>query len=400
MAPTFGAVTVLIADTDSSRAMLADVLSEFDDCRVVAVAADAEHAIDLAAEHGPQVALLHVDVPGGGGVHATRGIRAVSPHTRVLALGAADDHETVRAMLSAGARGHLPRYAGTQELLRSVRQCAALGAPVADRVSHSIVAEINSEIQARLSHDRWRDAKRERITRLIEAGGPQVVVQPIRRLVSSEVIGYESLSRFGHGSLGTAEWFEEAHACGLGAELELAALRSAVTDAWPAIAGRGDAYLAVNVSPSTLAHPAAVALLGELPPERVVVELTEHELITEADQLGALGRLRSAGMRIAVDDVGAGFAGLQRLLTLRPDIIKLDRGVVGTIETDPSRRALTRALAGFADELGIALVAEGIERWSQTLSLCELGVALGQGYLLGTPEPAADAAADRAPRSR
>jgi len=154
------------------------------------------------------------------------------------------------------------------------------------------------------------------------------------------------------------------------------------------VAGRGDAYLAINVSPSTLGHPEAIRLLGELPAERVVVELTEHELITDSHHLGALGRIRSAGIRIAVDDVGAGFAGLQRLLTLRPEIIKLDRGIVGTIETDPSRRALTRALAGFADELGIALVAEGIERWSQSMSLCELGVSLGQGFLLGPPEGA------------
>src|SRR4051794_5445568 len=66
MAPTYGAVTVLIADADDARSMLADVLSEFDDCQVVAVAADAEQAIDLAAQHCPQIALLHVDVPGGG----------------------------------------------------------------------------------------------------------------------------------------------------------------------------------------------------------------------------------------------------------------------------------------------------------------------------------------------
>jgi len=385
-APTFGAVTVLIADTGSGRAMLADLLSEFDDFQVVAVASDAEQAIDLAALHNPQVALLHVDVAGGGGAHATRGIRAVSPRTRVIALGEGDDHESVRAMLSAGARGHLPGHAGTHELLRSVRQYAAHAAPVADCVTHTVVADINSELQSRLSRDRSRDRKRERILRLIHAGGPQVVVQPIRRLVSSEVVGFEALSRFGSDTMSTAEWFEAAHSCGLGAELEIAALRQAVLHAWPAVAGRGDAYLAINVSPSTLGHPDAIHLLGQLPADRVVVELTEHELITDSHHLGALVRIRSAGMRIAIDDVGAGFAGLQRLLTLRPEIIKLDRSIVGTIETDPSRRALTRALAGFAEELGIALVAEGIERWSQTLSLCELGVSLGQGYLLGPPD--------------
>jgi EAL domain-containing protein (putative c-di-GMP-specific phosphodiesterase class I) len=388
MAPTFGAVTVLIADTGTGRATLADVLSGYDDFQVVAVATDAEQAIDLAALHNPQVALLHVDVPGGGGAHATRGIRAVSPRTRVLALGAADDSESFTAMLSAGARGHLPGHAGSHELLRSVRQCAAQAAPVADQVSHSVVAEINSELQSRLTQDRRRDRRRERILRFINAGGPRVVVQPIRRLVTSEVVGFEALSRFGTDSMTTAEWFEDAHGCGLGAELEIAALRGAVEHAWPLVAGRGDAYLAINVSPSTLGHPEAIRLLGELPAERVVVELTEHELITDSHHLGALGRIRSAGIRIAVDDVGAGFAGLQRLLTLRPEIIKLDRGIVGTIETDPSRRALTRALAGFADELGIALVAEGIERWSQSMSLCELGVSLGQGFLLGPPEGA------------
>jgi len=387
MAPTFGAMTVLIADADSNRAMLADVLSEFDDCQVVAVAADAEQAIDLAAQHCPQIALLHVDVPGGGGAHATRGIRAVSPQTRVIALGEEDDHDSVRAMLNAGARDHLPRYAGSHELLRSLRRCAIHAAPVADQVSHSVVAEINSELQSRLTRDRWRDRKRERILRLVDAGGPQVVIQPVRRLLSSEVVGFEALSRFGHGSMTTAEWFEDAHACGLGTELEIAALRGAVERAWPAIEGRAGAYLAINVSPSTLGHPDAIELLGQLPADRVVVELTEHELITDADHLGALRRIRSAGMRIAVDDIGAGFAGLQRLLTLRPEIIKLDRSIVATIETDASRRALTRALAGFAEELGIALVAEGIERWSQTLALTELGVAIGQGYLLGPPEP-------------
>jgi len=388
MAPSFGAVTVLIADAGSSRAMLADVLSEFDDCHVVGVARDVEHAVELAAEHCPQVALLHVDVPGGGGERATRGIRAVSPRTRVLALGAGDDHESVAAMIRAGARAHLGRSAGSLDLLRSVRQCATLGSPVAETVSHGVIAEINEELQSRLSHDNWRDSKRAQIARLIASGGPKAVIQPIRRLVSGDIIGYEALSRFSNGSMGTSEWFEQAHACGLGAELEIAAIRAAVEQTWPQVEGRADCYLAINVSPSTLAQPQALACLAELPPERVVVELTEHELVTGADQLGALSRLRGEGMRIAVDDIGAGFAGLQRLLTLRPDIIKLDRSVVGTIETDPARRALTRALAGFADELGIALIAEGIERWSQTLALCELGVALGQGYLLGPPDAA------------
>src|SRR3954454_9961482 len=91
MSPSPGALTILVTDTASGEDLIADVLAEFDDCHVVGVASNAEHAIDLAAAHTPQVALLPVDVPGGGGAHATRGIRAVSPGTRVLALGDGDD---------------------------------------------------------------------------------------------------------------------------------------------------------------------------------------------------------------------------------------------------------------------------------------------------------------------
>jgi EAL domain-containing protein (putative c-di-GMP-specific phosphodiesterase class I) len=385
MSPAPGALTVLIADTSRGEDLLADVLAEFDDCRVVGVAHDAEHAISLAAAHAPQVALLHAAVPGGGGAHATRGICAASPLTRVVALADGDDDDLIAEMLDAGARAQVGRDAGSRELRRLLRQYAGPFVPEADHVSHTVVAEIDAELGLRRSHDLRRARGRQAITDLLAGRGLRMVVQPIRRLVSGEVLGYEALSRFAGDDMGTSEWFERAHACGLGADLEVAALRAATEQAWAAVRPRGDAYLAINVSPSTLGRPDALAILDLLPPERTVVELTEHELITDAEHLAALGEVRSRGIRIAIDDIGAGFAGLQRLLTLRPDIIKLDRSVVATIENDASRRALTRALAGFAEELGIALIAEGVERWSQSVALCELGVALGQGFLLGAP---------------
>ena len=116
-APTFGAVTVLIADTGSGRAMLADLLSEFDDFQVVAVASDAEQAIDLAALHNPQVALLHVDVAGGGGAHATRVLfachRDTQPETEPrLARTAVAQKAARRPQPARGARPHLPTPRG------------------------------------------------------------------------------------------------------------------------------------------------------------------------------------------------------------------------------------------------------------------------------------------------
>jgi two-component system invasion response regulator UvrY len=171
MSPSSGALTVLVADAASGEELIADVLAEFDDCRVVGIARDAEQAIDMAAAHAPQVALLHVDVPGGGGVHATRGIRAVSPLTRVLALGDGDDQDSVSAMLRAGAKAHVGRDAGSRDLLRLLRQCASQAAPVADHVSHSVVSEIDAELNLRRAHQIRRARGRDAITRLIAEDG-------------------------------------------------------------------------------------------------------------------------------------------------------------------------------------------------------------------------------------
>jgi len=214
----------------------------------------------------------------------------------------------------------------------------------------------------------------------------ETVFQPVIELGSNDCVAYEALTRFpADASLTTRERFLAAREQGAGAALELRAIAAALThlDEIPPTAA-----LAINVSPDVAVLEEFVELVAPFA-HRLIVELTEHEPVDDYEFLtSVLDKLRALGARIAVDDVGAGFAGLQRLLTLRPEIIKLDRGIVGTIETDPSRRALTRALAGFADELGIALVAEGIERWSQSMSLCELGVSLGQGFLLGPPEGA------------
>ena len=90
-------------------------------------------------------------------------------------------------------------------------------------------------------------------------------------------------------------------------------------------------------------------------------------------------------MRIAVDDAGAGYAGLQHILRLRPDIVKLDQGLTGGIDTDAAKRALATSMVSFAREIGAVLVAEGIETPEQLDVLRDLGVSWGQGFLLGLP---------------
>jgi EAL domain-containing protein (putative c-di-GMP-specific phosphodiesterase class I) len=167
--------------------------------------------------------------------------------------------------------------------------------------------------------------------------------------------------------------------------LELSAIRAALShlDRIPTAA-----YLAVNASPVTVCAPALGELLTGPAAARVVLELTEHSDVDDHERLiAALDDLRCSGVRLAVDDTGAGFASLQRLIDLRPDVIKLDRVLVTGIDADPARRALAGALLAFAREVGATVVAEGIENAHENTVVRRLGVRYGQGFHLGRPGP-------------
>jgi len=126
-----------------------------------------------------------------------------------------------------------------------------------------------------------------------------------------------------------------------------------------------------------------------------VLELTEHHRIDSYDSvLGAIEGLRRHGVRLAVDDAGAGYAGLHHILRLRPEILKLDMALTRGIDADPARRALATALVHFAAEIDSMIVAEGVETTEELDTLTSLGVQWAQGYLLGRPTPPADHSSD------
>jgi hypothetical protein len=147
-------------------------------------------------------------------------------------------------------------------------------------------------------------------------------------------------------------------------------------------------YLAVNVSPSTLMDPSLVGLLTSYACDRVIVELTEHAPVEDYDDLvPAMQRLREIGVRLAIDDAGAGFSSFQHILQLRPELIKLDRSLTRAVDADPVRYALASALVTFASSLGASVCAEGIETEQELVALQRLGIIYGQGYFLGRPAP-------------
>ncbi len=201
------------------------------------------------------------------------------------------------------------------------------------------------------------------------------VFQPLVELATGRIGGYEALSRI-CGDRRPDQWFLQAHRVGLGPELEAAALRAAL-----AVPGRpASTFLALNVSPVALLTPVVQAALpADL--SKYVIELTEHELFAADAVLDeVLDAMRLRGARVALDDAGAGYAGLQQLIRVAPDILKLDRSLVHGAHADPSRVALIEALASFAADTGAAVCGEGVEDLEDLRALARVDVTYAQGY--------------------
>jgi PAS domain S-box-containing protein len=231
---------------------------------------------------------------------------------------------------------------------------------------------------------------RERIVAVLAERALTIVVQPIFSLDSGRVVGVEALSRFAaQPSRGPDRWFADAHEAGLGVALEVLAVQTALHQA---VTLPGDYYVSVNVSPATLSSPAlrdAVAA-GPIAADRIVLELTEHICVDDYGTLiDTVAELRAQGLRLAIDDAGAGFASFRHILRLRPDVIKLDRAITRGIDAEPAHRALAAALVMFVLEVGsTTIVTEGVETQGELRAVAALGIDAAQGYLVGRPAAA------------
>jgi EAL domain-containing protein (putative c-di-GMP-specific phosphodiesterase class I) len=292
-------------------------------------------------------------------------------------------------MLRSGARGYVLKGAPAEELLEALRRCAAGETALSEGLSEHLIAEVSEQGHAERITSAAAQARYERILSLLEPGATIPAYQPIVSLRTGSVQGYEALARFSSRPAATTEEvFREAHQVGLGVELELHTAALAVAGFAPELSRSDGTYLAVNASPGLLYRPALLEVLSEIPANRVVVEITEQRQFESYDQSHEIMWLvHERGMRVAVDDTGSGFAGLRRLVDVRPEIVKLDNGLINEIDTDPPRRAIVAAMRHFADDMGITVVAEGIEREEQLMVLRDIGIDCGQGYLLGRPGP-------------
>ncbi len=258
------------------------------------------------------------------------------------------------------------------------------------RIMRAFAAIVADFIHEELEIERDVELKRERIEWTIAQAAFHVRYQPIYRLHDETVAAFECLTRFeGEPYRTPDQWFAEAEEVGLAAELEIAVVRKGLQ----ALAHLPkDVMLTINFSPATIMTDAFEELVGSLPLERVVLEVTEHAAVANYAELSArLHPFRLRGLRLAVDDAGAGHSSFRHVLDLRPDTIKLDMSLTRNIDRDHGRQALAGALAMFGRAMGSQIVAEGVETPAELDALRRVGVTKVQGYLTGRPMPLSDA---------
>jgi EAL domain-containing protein (putative c-di-GMP-specific phosphodiesterase class I)/DNA-binding NarL/FixJ family response regulator len=375
---------LVVDDAPEVRAALNALIAAAPELELVGTAADIGEAASLAHRYRPDVALVDVKMPGGGGPQATAEIIHQSPQTRVVAFSAHNDRSSIFAMLKSGAVSYLVKGATAEE----IKQALASAARGESILSPEVAGEIVQEFAGQLTENADRDAQQRelvaRVRQALQPGGLEIVFQPIVELATRTTIGFEALTRFPQSPLRPPdEWFADAKAVALSIPLETAALQIALasTTRLPP-----DTFLSINLDPNNLITPSILEILNAAPTRRIVIELTEHTPVDDYASVGsALLALRAQGLRIAVDDAGAGFASLRHIVQLAPDLIKLDTSLIHGLTRNRTARAVIAALVAFAKETNITVVAEGIENEQAAALLGELGVRYGQGYLLGRP---------------
>jgi len=377
-------VRVLIADDEQSmRESLADLVSIDPTLEFVGAASDAEEAIDLAERLRPDVAVLDVRMPEGGGARAAREIALRCPETSVVALSAHEDQASIIEMLKAGALGYVAKSASTGELKEAIRRSVEGRATLAASVAEDIVRELVNHLDQTTAEAATRGHQLERIQRVLARGAITVVFEPIVDIRSGDVVGVEALPRFSsRPRRGPEVWFAEAEAVGLLLPLEFAAVRAAL-ERLPEIPR--ELFLSINASPEFAGSAAFVDMLEDVAVEQIVVEVTEQAHASSYAGLNdALLELRAAGLKLAIDDAGAGFASLRDVVRLSPDVIKMEASLARDVDTDLARQALVCALLSFASKIASSTVAEGVESETQMDTLRHLGVRYAQGSFLGS----------------
>ncbi len=383
---------VLVDDEPANLALLRNLLSR-QGLRHLYEVGDGSDALARIAEVDPDLVLLDLHMPGidGYAVLAELRERAAGSYLPVLVLTADTTRQAIERALDLGARDFLTKPFDIIEATLRVRNL------LETKELHTTLRHHNLHLGRQVwDYQRAEESEREarqvivdRIEQVLSAGDVTMVFQPVFEVESGAVVGCEALARFPRDvTRGPDRWFADADDVGLGTQLEMAAVLGALE----CLSELPDPlFLAINVSPATAMAPELRELLGQADRGRIVLELTEHVSVEDYGAMrDGLAIFRDNGVRLALDDTGAGYAGFRHLIGLNPDVIKLDISLTRDIDHDVARRALAAALVSFSHDVGAKVIAEGVENSAELSTLLDLGVPWVQGFYLGRPQELAN----------
>lgn len=370
--------SILVAEDDPALLEIVTTLLSESGYRTIGESSGVA-AIRRLSNTDVDIVLTDIQMPDATGVDVLRSVRARNLDTPVILMTGNPTVPTAVEALKLGALGYLIKPIPSTQLLETVSE--ALGLARLMRLRRQALAELGGE--SRLIADR---AGLESVFERAHSG-LWMAYQPVLWARDGRRFGHEALLRTSAPEVPHAGAFLEI-ALRVGRIRELGRLvRSAVARNLDAI----DGDVLVNLHPLELADP----LLGSdqdplsAHARRVVLEITERDSLESVENLReCVAGLRACGYRIAIDDLGAGYAALSSFASLEPDIVKLDMSLVREIERHSTRRKLVGSMAELCHDLGMLIVAEGVETQAEHDVLVELGCDLLQGFLLGRPKAA------------
>jgi EAL domain-containing protein (putative c-di-GMP-specific phosphodiesterase class I)/FixJ family two-component response regulator len=393
MLSRFADARILVIDDNAANVALLKALLTKSGIGTVESSTDPHEGLARLRKTDFDLVLLDLHMPQLDGYQilgelAARGAGTFLP---VLVLTADATPEAAQRALSLGARDFVTKPFDTTQVLLRARNLLETAYLHRTLRLHNVALrrELGAYQELERTEQQSVHEQQETIHEVIRSGGIRIVYQPIFDISHGDIVGIEALSRFPQQPGGGPDlWFDKAAQIGLGPALEIAAMQAALAacSSLPP-----EVFLALNVSPATLLSPELPDLWADGNRSQVVLELTEHVPVEDYDTIGhVVNDLRRHGVRLAVDDMGAGYASFQHLLGLNPDMVKLDICLTRGIDRDPTRRALATALASFTRDTGRLLIAEGVETADESDALQQLGISWAQGYHLARPTPLAE----------
>ena len=372
------AIRVLVADDDETmRSAITRVLRKvgFD----VTVVEDGQEAIATLAQRDFDVVVSDILMPHMNGIDLLRHVRARDLDLPVVLVTGGPSVDTAARAVEYGAFRYILKPFDTEELRRVVTNAAQLGRlSRVKREAHVLLGEVPGPTD--------RAGLELCFSRALES--LWMAFQPLVDSERREVVAYEALMRSKEPAL--------PHP---GAVLDAAEKLHRIPDVLRAVLPQvahqmralpNDALVFVNLHPEDLNDGSLVDDACPLHPlaGRIVLEVTERQTLgSVADLAGVVGQLRRVGFRIAVDDLGAGYASLSSFADLEPDYVKIDMGLVRDIDKSDTRQRVVGAMVRLSHEMGIRVVGEGVETQAERDALVALGCDLLQGYFFAKPGP-------------